>query len=174
MSGLLPLGLYFLDLLDNLHRGVGADSLWMCQLANLLMGLGALLGRPYWISMGILWIIAGTPFWVREIGLDPSITASSYVAHLGGLGWALWRVRSSPRPAAWAGAWGFFVAVREACRRWTPVELNVNAAHQVRDGLEGVFADYWQYWLFTTLLCGGTLCLLDRFLKGNQGHPQAS
>ena len=45
----MTLGLFLLNLLDNCRRGVGWDSLWMCHLANLLMGLR----RPYLVSMGV-------------------------------------------------------------------------------------------------------------------------
>ncbi len=162
---MIPLTLFVLDLADNLRRGVGWDSLWMCHQANLLMGLGSLLKKPYWVSVGILWMVVGTPLWVRELSLDPSIGLTSYLAHLGGLAWALWSVRRQPRPKAWLAAWGFFVGVREFCRQFTPVPLNVNAAHQVRD-LERVLPEYWQYWLVTTLACAGCLWTVDHLLKG--------
>ena len=165
MSGVFPLSLYLLELLDNARRGVVWDSLWICHLANLLMGIGALGGRPMLVRMGVLWMMAGTPLWVRELWVDPSIGPVSYLSHIGGLAFALlWLRRAAPedlaRPA-WFQAWLFFVAVRALCRLITPDELNVNASRLMRDGFETVFTSYWPYWALSSLAAAAVLLALD-------------
>lgn len=175
MRGLTPLALFLIDLMDNARRGVAWDSLWMCHQANLLMALGMLLGRPLVTRMGILWIVAGTPLWVRELWLDPSISAASYLSHLGGLAVAgLWWHCSSTTDLevrAWPWAWLYFMAIRLLCARFSPVHLNVNASQQVRDGLDQSMPELWQYWLVTSLVAALCLFGLERVLLGI-GPPQ--
>ncbi|MGE0489226.1 MAG: hypothetical protein AB7S38_08430 [Vulcanimicrobiota bacterium] len=161
---MIPLGLFLLDFADNARRGVVWDSLWMCQLANLLMGLGVLLERPYVVRMGVLWIVAGTPLWLRELTLDPTIAPVSYLSHLGGLAFAIYWLRQGKQNGApvWLEAWLFFVAVRLACGWLTPAALNINASHSARDVVGLAF---WQYWLVTTLVGAACLYLVDVGLR---------
>ena len=159
---MIPLGLFLLDFADNLRRGVPWDSLWMCQLANLLMGLGVLFERSYVVRMGVLWIVAGTPLWLRELTLDPSIAPVSYLSHLGGLAFAIYWLRRGEEASAWLGAWLFFVVVRLGCGWLTPAALNVNASHSARD-VAGIA--FWPYWLVTTLLCAACLYLVEVGLR---------
>ncbi len=166
MSGAFPLALFLLELSDNARRGVIGDTLWMCHLANLLMGLGVLAPRPMWVRIGVLWMLAGTPLWLRELGLDPSIGPVSYLSHIGGVAFALFWLRQArpeelERPA-WPRAWAFFLAVRLLCGALTPPALNVNASQQMRDGLETALGAFWQYWLLTSLAAIPCLWLVDR------------
>lgn len=163
MRALIPLSLFLIDALDNARRGVPWDSLWMCHLANLLMAVG----RPPLLGWGVLWIVAGTPLWLRELWLDPSISWTSALAHVGGLSYALWWLRTAELPrGTWKGALGFFLVVRQFCRWWTPLAANVNASQLARDGLEGFCPHFWQYWLVTSLLCGLCLAGLEQILRG--------
>ena len=52
---------------------------------------------------------------------------------------------------SWLHAFGWYILLQRVCRLVTPAALNVNLAHRVREGWEGDFPAYWQYWLFTTL-----------------------
>lgn len=170
MSGLFPLGLFLLELSDNARRGVVWDTLWMCHVANLMMALGALTRRPLVVRMGALWVAVGTPLWVRELGLDPSIAPVSYLSHLGGLAFALvWLRRAEPdwlRGKAWPGAWAIFLVVRLLSSWLTPAELNVNASQHMRDGFDTLLGSYWQYWLSSSLAALPCLWAVDRLCLG--------
>jgi hypothetical protein len=172
--GWLCLGFYALALVDNCCHGVAGDSLWMCHIANLLLGLGLLLDRPRLVGVAILWTLLGCPLWLRELFLDPTILLSSYLAHLGGLAVALWALPRYRGRSFWLWAFALGVAVRALCGWLTPADLNVNVSHATRDGWETVFPDFWQYWIASSLAMGALLYLIERLLRYDRSDRSPS
>ncbi len=90
---------------------------------------------------------------------------TSGLAHVGGLMvgvFALIKVGTDQRTWLYAIAW--FVVVRQISQWTTPAELNVNLAHRVIGGWEGLFSAYWEFWIATTLAAAGGLWLMNGLL----------
>ena len=171
MTGVVALALFAGDFWDNWRRGVPGDSLWMCHLANLMMGLGLLTGNPFLLRMGVLWNLLGMPWWLREVLVGQSLSLASYISHFGGLALALWAMRVPCPGSPWLAAWVVFVAVQQLCRWVTPMALNVNVSHAVWEGAQSIFSSYRKYWVVTTLLAGASLFLLNSLLPKMEGEP---
>jgi hypothetical protein len=163
--GVLPLGFFALYLALAAQGGKAADSLWLCHVANLLLGVGLLAGRPRVAAVGIAWIVLGIPLWALDTWRSASLTPVSLLSHLGGLAVGLYaasRLRISFNP--WLAALLLFVALRELCRWFTPEARNVNLAHAAYPGWEGMPGGYGGYWLATTLAAAAALWGVGRLL----------
>ena len=165
LLGLLPLGFFLANLAANHGEGHPANSLWMCYLANLLLAAGLFLGRPGLLRPGALWILPGLPLWLMDMVRTGIIRPTGVLAHLGGAAvgmFALSRFRAGRE--AWLHALLLFLAVQQLCRWVTPPDLNVNLAHGIYEGSEGMFTEYWIYWLATSALMAAALWTTGRLL----------
>jgi hypothetical protein len=165
--GLLPLAFFAAHLAAHARAGTPAHMLWMCHLANLALGAGLLLDAPALARVGVLWLLPGLPLWASDVVQTGELAPTSALAHLGGLavGLAVLPALGVGR-RAWSHALGLYILAQLACRAATPASLNVNVAHRVREGWEGLFPAYWQYWLFTTSSAAACLWALGRLLAG--------
>lgn len=162
--GWLPIAFFGAHLVETVQHGWAWDNLWACNVANLLLGIGMLARRPALVRGATLWIVAGFPFWLRELGLAPdTILPTSYLTHLGTLPIALGAFR--PGKPVWPQALLAFLVLQELCRLVAAPESNVNVAFSMRDGWDRVFSSYWQYWLFSSAAAGATLALVDFVLQ---------
>jgi hypothetical protein len=162
LLGLLPLlfflahGYYYWT-----HGGL-PHMLWMCNVANLLLGLSLLFGFAEGIRVAVLWLIPGLPLWVWFVVIvDNGWLLTSTFSHVGGLAvglWAFHRVRAAGPTWMYATAW--YLGVQQLCRVFTPPDLNVNVSHRIYQGYETMFAAYWQYWAATTAMVASGLFLL--------------
>lgn len=169
--GWLPIVFFLAHLGDTVQHGWASDNLWACNVANLVLGVGMLARRPSLVRGATLWIVAGFPFWLRELWIAPdSILPTSYPTHLGTLPLALWAYR--PGRSVWLQALLSFVILQELCRLVADPASNVNVAFSMRDGWDRVFASYFQYWLFTTLVAGATLALVQAVLDSRKGRSR--
>lgn len=157
---MIPIVFFVLHSLEDIGHGTASDILWVCNVANLCLGMpNARLRRA-----AALWIIAGLPFWLREVWIAPAtIYPGSYLIHLGALPFA---IRALKKPAtAWPLAITGFVVLQAITRLVANPALNTNVAFSMRDGWDKVFTSYWQYWLFTTLVAGVTLMVVDKVAR---------
>jgi len=161
LLGLLPLGFFCAHAFYYWRRGESGHILWMCNIGNLLLAAGLITARPVLVRVAAIWLIPGLLVWywfvVRPWGFVPTST----LAHLGGLAvgmYALSIIRVDLR--AWVYAFLWYLFVQLLCRLFTPAALNVNVAHKVYEGWEGMFSAYWQFWLATTAVVAVGLWLL--------------
>jgi hypothetical protein len=84
-------------------RGTPESLIWMCQLGTLMVGVGLLLRSPVVNAVGVLWLSAGTPFWIIGVSLGSTFLQTSVLTHLGGLSIGLWGAYELgiPRGAWW-------------------------------------------------------------------------
>ncbi|HEU4389664.1 MAG TPA: hypothetical protein VFV34_17800, partial [Blastocatellia bacterium] len=154
LLGLLPLGFFVAHGFYYWTHGGLPHMLWMCNLANLLLGLSILAGFGEGIRVSVFWLIPGLLIWIWFVVIvDNGWLLTSTFSHIGGLAvglWALYRVRAARLTGLYATAW--YLAVQQVCRMFTPPDLNVNVANRIYTGYESTFTAYWQYWAATTAM----------------------
>ena len=163
--GLFPLVFFLLHTLYYLRHGGLSYMLWMCNIGNLVLAAGLFLGRPLLIRVAVFWLLPGLPLWIWYIVLRGEGLFTSALSHIGGLmmgAIAISKVRADRR--TWLHAFAWYLLVQQICRLVTPAALNVNIAHRIYSGWEGVFGAYWQFWLVTTLVAGTGLWIIGIIL----------
>lgn len=158
MLAALPVVFFGAYALSALRQCRLADSLWICNIANLILTWGIFIRSPLIVGLAVSWMILGLPLWAYDKRRTETLQMATVATHLGGTAvglYALSRLRMSDNP--WLHGVILFLALQQLCRWLTPVELNVNLAHRVYDGWQGMFSGYAIYWIVTTLTAG--LCL---------------
>jgi len=132
--------------------------LWMCNIGNLLLAVGLLLGQPIPIRVAALWMIPGLGVWFLYVVMPYGVFLTSMLAHIGGLivaMVALQRVRIDAK--AWMYALSWYFIVQLLSHFLTPVEFNVNLSQTVQAGWKQTFTSYWKFWVVSTLLVAAGL-----------------
>jgi hypothetical protein len=163
LLGLLPLAFF---LAQGVHywqiRELG-HMFWMCNVGNLLLAIGLLLGQPILIRAAGIWAVPGLVVWYLYVVVPYGVFWSSMLAHIGTFlvaMLALYKVRVERN--AWLYALGWYFIVQLLSRLLTPVEMNVNVAQNIQAGWEQTFSSYWKFWLVMTLMITAGLWLLGR------------
>lgn len=143
----------------------GIKILWMCNLCNLLLGVGLMTANLRIIWLATLWLILGSPLWVFDIIVQNQIFPHSFATHIAAPILGIWALRGqSARPGTWILAVAFGVSVQTICRFWTPPEFNINVSHVTYKGFSGWFDDYLVYWTLTVLSLAVILFVTERVL----------
>ena len=138
LLGLIPLLLFLARLRDLIAIGEPGHILWMCHISNLTLALGLFFAWPLLVRISIPWLVFGLPLWIwdmTQVGIFGGL--SSFGTHIGGLLvglFALSKMRYDNR--SWLYAFIWYLVVQQICRMVTPVEFNVNIAHDVFDDLQ--------------------------------------
>lgn len=146
LLGVLALAIYVLHTANHLRRGTPHDLLWVCNLATALLAIGCLARNATLAAIPLLWLSAGTPFWLLDAFAGSEVMATSILTHVGGLMisvLAIWKL-GMPR-GAWYRASAASALVVALSRVATPAEYNVNLAFSVRTGWEPFFGDHLLY-----------------------------
>jgi hypothetical protein len=161
--GILPLIFFLAQGLHYWRTNELGHMFWMCNIGNLVLGVGLLLGQPIMIRVAALWLVPGLGVWYWFVVRPYGIVFSSTLAHIGGLivaMIALRRVRVDAR--AWVYALGWYFVMQLLSRLLTPAAMNVNVAHSVYPGWEQTFPSYWKFWLVLTLVTAACLWVLGK------------
>jgi hypothetical protein len=163
--GLLPLG-FFLGRLAYFHvQGGASQILWLCHLGNLVLAVGLLFNQPFLIRVAVLWLILGFPLWLGDVAQFGLEGLTSAVTHLGGLVVGLAALRQIGfGQTTWHYALAWYLLMQLVCRWWTAPEMNINIAHSVYRGWEGIFPRYPLYWVLITIGAAASLWFLERLL----------
>lgn len=166
--GLIALALFAQKLVHDWPLGLAPNSLWLCHVGNLALGLGLLLRKPWLTRVAVLWIVAGLPMWLLEVALTGTTTVASVLSHAGGV--AIAGVVISCRCWAaqrfdWLVAWAGFIAVQQLARTLTPPELNINLAHAVHSSARAWFDSYPAYAAFVAAAAALVLWLLQQAIS---------
>ena len=153
-AGRLALGVWALHAADCLFvLKQPWNLLWACNLAALAVGAGLLLRRERVAAVGTLWLAFGLPIWLIDLAGGGEFIWTAAATHLGGLAAGAWAFRSSGPPAgAWRDAALAGAALQELSRLAAPPAENVNLAHAVWPGWEGVFSSFPVYRAFVLAL----------------------
>ena len=154
-AGLLPLSLFALTALEHLRIGQLYELLWMCNIANLLVGIGLLAQRSSVALIGTYWIAYGSAWWLYDGLAYGGITLLSSLKHAGttSIGIAAALLAGDPlldraRPRVFWLSTLAFCALQAICRAFTSELANVNFAfesyHLVgRWFPKGSYAPFW-------------------------------
>ena len=158
LLGLLPLAFFIAQLSFYWRNGGMENILWMCNVGNLALAAGLLLGVRWMIRVAVLWLIPGLPLWLYYETVNGGWLVTSFLTHFGGLIVGLCAVyKNGAGRLTWLHAFVFFLIFQQLSRRFTPPAPNVNVAHIVPPGWEGMFHSYRAYWLTSTLTVALTL-----------------
>jgi hypothetical protein len=165
LLGLLPLLFFLVQTIHYWRYGGMGNLLWMCNVGNVLLGVGLLLGHRELIRAAAIWTIPGLGVWIHYVLLASGFYFSTTLAHVGGIivGLvALRRVRMDK--LAWLYAFGWYLLTQLAARLFSSSQLNVNVAHRIQTGWETVFSSYWKFWVVMTLVAAALTWALGRAL----------
>jgi len=165
LLGLLPLAFFAVQTIHYWRFGGLGNLLWMCNLGNVLLGIGLLINHRELIRAAAIWTIPGLVVWIIYVLLPSGFYFSTTLAHLGGftVGMiALHRVRMDR--FAWLYAFAWFLLTQVAARLLSSAELNVNVAHRVQDGWTNTFTSYWKFWIVLTVTTGAALWAIGKVL----------
>jgi hypothetical protein len=154
LLGIFPIAFIIMRLSVLLADDKAYDIFWVCNLANVALGIGILANQPKIIRPAAFWLLLGLPLWAHYCITTGDYQFTSFLTHIGGnlialLGLARVRVDSW----SWAYAIAGFWALQLFSRIVTPPDLNVNVAHNLRFTIgENTTMRYWQFWLASTLV----------------------
>lgn len=165
LLGLLPLAFFAVQTIHYTRYGGVGHLLWMCNIGNVLLGIGLLLGHRELIRAAAIWTIPGLVIWIKYVLLASGFYFSTTLAHVGGITVGLIALRRVGMDRlAWVYAFAWYLLVQLAARVLTTPELNVNVAHRIQAGWESGFSSYWKFWIVLTVLVAVGLWGIGRAL----------
>jgi hypothetical protein len=153
--GALALTFYAVHASHHVLRGHPEDLLWACHLGAVCVGVGLLARLPAVNAVGFLWLAVGDALWLLELAGGGELLPTSLLTHVGGLAVGAFGLTRLGMPrGSWLRAIVAFLVLQQLCRFVTPPAANINVAHAVWSGWEGVFPGYAAYQV--ALLAFGT------------------
>jgi hypothetical protein len=165
LLGVLPLIFFLVQAIHYWRYGGLGHLLWMCNVGNVLLGIGLLLGHRELIRAAAIWTIPGLALWIYYVLLASGFYFSTTLAHVGGITVgliALSRVRMDR--FAWLYAFAWYLLMQFAARLLAPPALNVNVAHSIEPGWDKVFTSYWKFWLVGSAVAALGLWIIGKVL----------
>lgn len=148
LMGLLPLTFFLVQAIHYWRFGGLGHLLWMCNIGNVLLGIGLLLGHRELIRAAAIWTIPGLGVWIYYVLLASGFYFATTLAHVGGITVGLIALRRVGMDRfAWIYAFAWYLFMQVAARLLAPPALNVNVAHSVQAGWETIFTSYWKFWI---------------------------
>ena len=127
------------------------------------------------MAVALLWLVWGNGMWLLYLAGGGDLYLTSLGTHVGGLVLVILGVRAFGMPRrSWAWAVAGMAGLLAASRLLTPARENVNLAHRVHEGWEGMFPHHLLYILL--LLCASALVFIAaeaaarRLLTGRAGR----
>lgn len=165
LMGLLPLAFFLAQGAHYWRINELGHMLWMCNIGNLVLAIGLFLNNALLIRVAVIWMFPGLMVWVVYVALAWGMFLSSTLAHVGGLIVGIFALsRVGMDRAGWGYALGWYFLVQFLSRVLTPVNLNVNVAHQVDQAWQDTFHAYWKFWLVLTVLTAILLWIIGTVL----------
>ena len=168
LLGLLPFTFFLAQAVHywKLPDGELGHMLWMCNIGNLILGLGLIIERASLIRVAALWMIPGLVVWFIYVVAAWGVFFSSTLAHVGGfiVGMIALR-RVGMDQLSWLYAFLWYLAMQLLSKLFTRADLNVNVAHSIDPAWRDTFASYWKFWLVLSLGVAAVLWLLSLLLR---------
>ena len=166
LIGLLPLALFFFQVVHYWGSGGLGNLAWMCNVGNLLLAIGLFLNYKELIRAAVIWTIPGLGIWFWFVWLAGSTALSSTLAHVGGIIIGLFVVqRVRMDRVAWIYAFAWYLFMQLVSGSITAPDLNVNVTRHIQPGWESVFSSFWKFWLVMTLAVGMSLWIIGLVLS---------
>jgi len=148
MMGILPLIFFGAQAIHYWRISQLGHMLWMCNIGNLVLGVGLLLGYPILVRVSVMWMLPGILVWFIYVVMAWGVFFSSTLAHVGGLIVGLIAIRRTRmNQVAWLYGFLWYLIVQAFSRLFTPAQLNVNVSHRIQESWQGSFTAYWKFWL---------------------------
>jgi hypothetical protein len=172
LLGLIPLAFLAWALYDFAVTDTLPDSLWMCNVANAILGVGLLVGSVRMLWIATLALIVGSPLWFWDAILGVHVHPHSFFTHVVSAGFGVWLLRGQPRvPRAWLATLGVGVALQVICHFATPPSYNVNVSHAPFHALASIVPSFALYSVLNTIFMGVVLFCLERVLCRHVSTP---
>lgn len=144
--GFAAVALYLPHLVWHVVHHSAWDLLWACNVAIVLVALGAFAQNARACVVGFLFLVYGTPFWLLDVIAGGTMVITSPLVHGGGLIVGCLAIRALGWPkGAWLIAWIASAIVVAASYLLSPEEANVNFAFSVYEGWEKHFGSHRLY-----------------------------
>jgi hypothetical protein len=154
LLGILPITFFVVRLFIIWQDNKAFDIFWVCNLSNLALGIGILINQAKIIRPAAFWLLVGLPLWAHYAITTGDYQFTAFLTHIGGnlVGLiALAKVRVDRW--SWAYAIAGFWVVQLFSRLFTPPDMNINVAHNLRYTIaENTSMSYWQFWIASTVI----------------------
>lgn len=165
LLGVLPLLFFLARVVEYVVvAGTPEQILWSCHISNLLLAIGLFWVKPWLIRVAVFWLILGVPPWVIDMMVSRLVTPISIFSHLGGGVMAIVAIKQvRARGGSWLPSLIYFLVLQQLTRLVTVPGpyTNVNVAHFAYGPWQGLFDNYWKYWVVNTALAAITLWAID-------------
>lgn len=166
LLGLLPIAFFAVQAIHYWRYGGMGHLLWMCNVGNVLLGIGLLLNHRELIRAAAIWTLPGFVVWIIYVLLPSGFYFSTTLAHVGGFAVGLIALRRVGMDRlAWIYAFAWYLLMQLAARVLAPPELNVNVAHRIQTGWENSFSSYWKFWLVMAVVTAVGLWGIGKILS---------
>jgi hypothetical protein len=163
--GWIPLAFLAWAFVDFVQTDTLPDALWMCNLANLILGVGLLVNSAKMIWIATLALILGAPLWFWDAILGAHVHPHSFFTHVVSAGLGVWVLRDKPRfQHAWLATLGLGVALQVVTHFVTPAAMNVNVSHAPFHAVAGIVPSFAVYSVINTVFMGVCLYAIQRVL----------
>ena len=138
----------------HVSEGHPYDFLWVCTVANLLIGVASLGRWPQVNAIGLLWLTLGVPLWLIDMASSRMLMPTSLITHGAGpvLGLIAARRLGFPR-SMWWKALAAHVVLQQFTRLVTPPDRNINVAFTVHPTAQALIPSYPVYWSLMLGVC---------------------
>lgn len=137
------------------REGHPYDVLWVCTVANLLIGVASAGRWPLVNAIGLLWLTLGVPLWLIDAVSSRELLPTSFLTHGAGPVIGLVAARRMGFPAgSWWKALVAHVGLQQLAHLTTPPDRNINVAFAVHPTARSLFASYPPYWCVMLVVCG--------------------
>lgn len=166
LLGVLPLIFFLVQTIHYWRFGGMGNLLWICNLGNVLLGIGLLIDQRELIRAAGIWTIPGLLIWIVYVLLPSGFYFSTTLAHVGGIIVGLIALkRVGVDRFAWLHAFVWMLLTQIVARLVASPELNVNVANRVQSGWETSFSSYWKFWVVMMLAVAGGLWAIAKSLS---------
>ena len=134
--------------------GRWAETLWLCDVCNLVLGIGLLMASARLIWISTILLLVGTPIWVFDLFVRHGdyFTPQATAIHLGSTFLGMIAMRDMKKPNyVWPQCIVLCLLTQGMSRLITPPDQNINVVFRVYVGLEAYFSSFLSYWSFNLL-----------------------
>jgi len=144
-------------------NGTPQDTIWICHISALLVGVALMIGSARLNAAGLLCLTVGFPMWVLYLFSGEPFIWTSPLTHVLGLVVAIIGARKlgGVPPYTWTIALGFVALLMVAARLFTASEANVNLAFGPMSGLSLWAFDGIAHWTLQLASWAIALFVLD-------------
>ena len=133
--GIVALACFMAHALALAWRGAAWEILWICTLASLWVGIGALLDNRTAVGIGVSWLIYGGPLWVVNVWRGGDLLPTSLLTHVVVLAVGVFYLaRRGFAKGTYLKAWLCVLLLLLICRAISPPSFNLNLVYSLPVG----------------------------------------